>query len=203
MGDVVRKFLNPLQEIFPLPKVESVEGFIKAYEGVLESFSDETLAEAARHIIETRGTRSFPLPAECNHACHDAIATLRARKNIGEKTDNKLEINNATLEERYPECSEKRRKEADLNFARCEYARQSVEEDWSWTLWDWINLHRRSPDVHEARKIREKGMENSRYFWESIGHPDKVDTGTVVSGLVRKLIGMREKATNRLRELAR
>lgn len=166
MGDVRNKFIAPLAQVFTLPKADDFDLFVGAYEELLSTFSDEALALAAKQIIGSRTTRSFPLPAECNHACRDAIASMAAQDR--RRPDNTAEIRNGPLEHRHPEWSEKHLKRTDELFAACSFARASVEEHWSWSLWTWIQNNGRIPDVHEAAKIRSSGIIKSKAIEDAV-----------------------------------
>ena len=192
MGDVLSKFIDPLRRLFPLPK--SAEGhedvFFEAYIGALGTFDDATLTDAAKLIVGTRQSRTFPLPADCSVACKEAIAERVRRAG---RPDNRNEIRNTPFGERYPEWSDRRRQRADT-LIQCDMGRQAAQEGWIWTLWEFCRENDRLPDPHEAMKVRTKGMSRSAEINEAV---DKVDGVGDVAGL-RK---MREKIVDRLRHL--
>lgn len=194
MGDVRAKFIAPLAQVFTLPKADDFDGFVGAYEELLSTFSDDVLAMAAKSIIGSRTTRTFPLPAECNHACRDAIFGIAAEKR--RPANNSDEIRNAPLEHRYPECSDRRREQADRLFAASGYSEEALKEDWGWCLYDWFRQHQRQPDKYEIEKIRSKGIGNSRYFWDSVGS----ESG-YANPCAALLVKWRETAIGRLRGL--
>lgn len=194
MGDVRSKFIAPLAQVFTLPKADDFDGFVGAYEELLSTFSDDVLAMAAKSIIASRTTRTFPLPAECNHACRDAIFGIAAEKR--RPGNNRDEIRNAPLEHRYPECSDRRRELADQLFAVSGYSEEALKEDWGWTLHDWFREHQRQPDKYEIEKIRSKGMFNSQEFWGLVG--SESDFVNPCAGI---LIRWRATAMNRLKSL--
>ena len=73
MGDVRKKFINPLLHIFAGPEKTDLAEWLKIYERTLSGYTDETLSAAAELIIRTRTLRSFPLPAECLYVCDPAL----------------------------------------------------------------------------------------------------------------------------------
>ena len=79
MGDVRRKFMNPLLVVFSGPDKTDLDAWLKVYQTILSPFDDETLARAADKIIATRMLRSFPLPAECKEACRHARPKIHAK----------------------------------------------------------------------------------------------------------------------------
>lgn len=193
MGSVMGKFIEPLKKVFPLPK--SSEGhedqFFEAYFQVLKSFDDITLGDAAAHIIATRTQRSFPLPAECNLACAEAIAGEAVRARQESRSGNRHEQRD--FGDRYPEWSERRCRLAD-GLIQCEMGRQAAREDWIWTLWEFCRENERLPDPHEASRVRARGMARSA---EIKGDVDKVEYDGDVAGLKK----MREQIVGRLRQI--
>lgn len=163
MGNVVKNFLEVLERQFTMPKGagDDPEAWERDYVEALEGYTDSLLALAAKNIIKSRETRSFPLVAECLKACRDtldAMAEPDLRKPI--KRDDDV-------------WSEERRKLADKLF-KCEMGRDAVKEGWSWTLWDWLRENGRHPNKYEVEKIREKGMANTRLFWEKMNNPPPI-----------------------------
>jgi hypothetical protein len=193
MGSVLGKFIEPLKKVFPLPK--SAEGhedqFFDAYFQVLKTFDDITLSDAASHIIATRTQRSFPLPAECNLACAEAIAgeAIRARQEA--RPGNRHEQRD--LGDRHPEWSDRRRKNAD-QMIQCDMGRRAVQEDWIWTLWEFCRENERLPDLHEEQRVRAKGMSRSAQINAAV---DKDQSFGDVAGLKK----MRAQIVARLRSL--
>ncbi len=192
MGDVRKIFLMPLLHVFSPQRTDDVESWMAIYETALATFDDGILADAAKAIISTRQTRTFPLPADCSIACKEAISerAMRARSH------NIKEIRNAKLEDRHPECADRARIEADRLFASSRYSRDAIREGWSWTLHDWFRRHQRQPDKYEAEKIRITGMKNNADFWAMVDPENGIN-----NSCAPLLIRWRENVTNRLSNL--
>lgn len=200
MGNVRATFLKPLESVFTLPATKDVKGFIEAYENSLKTFTDHTLSMAAQRIINTRETRTFPLPAECTKACRDAIAAMKAERETG-KDSNRFEIRNAPLEVREPTCNPNRRKQTDEMFAVFPSAREAVSEGWAWTLWNWINENQREPDQYEMKNIRAKGLERSDDIKEMLGINKELNPEYKGNPFQRKLLSFWNSAQGRLSNL--
>jgi hypothetical protein len=190
MGDVRKNFLGPLLRVFSPQRTEDVEGWMSAYEHSLRTFDDETLHAAAQRIVETRQTRTFPLPADCSIACKEAIAE---RAFGARRPDNRAEIRNAPFDERHPDWSERRRKQAD-ELIQCGMGQQAAEEDWIWTLWEFCRENERLPDAHEAVRVRAKGMARSAELNQAV---ENVKSNADPFGLKK----MRSQIVDRLRRL--
>lgn len=200
MGQVRESFIEPLLRVFSPQRTDDVEGWMSAYEGVLRTFSDETLQLAAHRIIAHRDVRSFPLPAECNHACKEAIDIIGLERKRESRPDNGAETRNLPVDKQYPEWSERAVATANRLFT-CELARQALKEDWGLSLHDWMRERGRTPDRYEAEEIRTKGLILSRKFWEAVG-AERDAHNSEPNLLMRKFIKMRQQKIDRLRNIA-
>jgi hypothetical protein len=162
MGDVSEYMIKKLATQFPLPKgaQDSIAEWMRDYVEALEGYTDSLLSLAAKNIIKTRESRSFPLVAECVKACRDTLEAMA-------EPDLKKPVR-----DRHPEWSDERRRSADRLFA-CAMGRDAVKEGWSWALWDWLRENGRHPTSAEADRIRKRGMANTRRFWEAMNNPPK------------------------------
>lgn len=189
MSDVVKNFLYPLERQFTLPKGmgDDPDGWANDYIEALGGYTDSLLGLAAKNIIKTREVRSFPLVAECVKACRDALDAMS-------EPDLKKPV-----KDRHDEWSDERRKMADKLF-KCEMGRDAVAEGWSWRLWDFLRENGRHPDRFEVEKIREKGMANTRRFWEMVNSPPKpMNPHFTVNP--KSFIDMHRNVTERLKKL--
>lgn len=163
MGNVTTNFLQPLGRQFQMPKGASVEpeAWVSDYVEALEGYTDSLLALAAKNIIKNRESRSFPLVAECVKACRDTMDQI-SEPDLSKPIDVK-----------HDEWREERKELADKLF-KCEMGREAVKEGWSWALWDWLRENGRHPNKYEVEKIRDRGMANTRRFWERVNNPPKI-----------------------------
>lgn len=189
MGDVITNFLQPIARQFPMPKGAATdpEAWQRDYIEAMETHTDSLLALAAKRIIKTRDSRSFPLIAECVKACHDTLADI-AEPDLTKP-----------VKERHEEWSEERRATANRLF-NCELGRQALKEDWAWTLWDWLRENERWPNKFEVEKIRNKGMALSKQFWE-VAHKDKPVENRSMKCDLSQFIKMRQEKIAKLRQL--
>lgn len=189
MGDVKVNFIASVARQFPLPKgaQDAPEEWVSDYIDALQTFTDSLLALAAKRIIKTRDSRSFPLVAECVKACHDTLAEM-AEPDLTKP-----------VKERHSEWSEERRATANRLF-NCELGRQALKEDWAWTLWDWLRENERWPNKFEVEKIRNRGMALSKQFWEA-AHQDKTVENRSLRCDLSQFIKMRQEKIAKLRQL--
>lgn len=140
---------------------EDPEAWTKDYVEALEHYTDSLLGLAAKSIIKTRESRSFPLVAECVKACRETLDAM-AEPNL-----RKLVV------DRHDEWSDKSRATADRLF-KCDMGHEAVKEGWGWTLWDWLRENGRHPTSAEADRIRTKGIARNREFWQMINNPPPI-----------------------------
>lgn len=190
MGDVIVNFLQPLARQFTMPKGAATdpEAWQFDYVDALEKYTDSLLSQAARQIIRSRDSRTFPLVAECVRACHDLLETF-AQPDLQKPIEDKHN----------PEWSDNRRHLADRLFA-CEMGREAVKDGWGWALWDWLRVHGRHPDRYEAEEIRTKGMANSKRFWDAISNPPPI-INTTAGVDVKKYITFHNNVQQKLRRI--
>ena len=191
MGDVKGKLIKALARQYALPKgaEADIEAWSSDYVRILQSFDDETLAKAADFITKTRLARSFPLPAECNLACAEAVKgeAIRARQ---DRPDNRGERISAFAKS---ESLERAIKRADELFAAFPLSRAALDEGWWWRLHSWIVKEQRLPDVHEIQRIKVDAAHNNRMLVENLEN----------NPLGRKLSEWETRACDRLTELTK
>lgn len=196
MGDVMSKFLDPLREVYPLPKhaETNLEKFFSVYLKMLKTFADDTLSAAADHIMEVRNVRTFPLPAECNAACKHVIDAARYGEHKPSREGNRHE--HLPFEQRYPEWQEWRIKKAN-ELVCSDLGREALGEGWIVSLHDFCREQQRVPDRHELVSVRNKGLEVSKDFEAAVkaavGNPKP-------NPLILNLINLRTSMFDRLRK---
>ena len=202
---VIVELIEPLKRVFTVPKsAEKNEmDFFDAYIRSLKTFSSAVLRRAAERIIDTREARTFPLPAECNKACRDALHALASERASGQNVDNRLEIRNAPLEVREPTCNPNRRKRTDEMFAEYHYSGDAIEAGWGWTLWDWMNERERVPDPHELIKLEVESKMKASRFQKMLGTDPFGDVETLGNAPIRDLLLFWQSVNGRLANLVR
>lgn len=197
MGDVLVKFLEPLQRQYPLPK--HAEGheteFWKDYLRILKSFDDETLEKAADNIIGTRAARTFPNPAECNKACKETIEAEAIKQMESGREHARREHD--LLEKRYPECSQPRIEAANRMMQDYPLIKQAADEFWIWGLFDFCCKNRSTPDKYQVERIKAKSNAVIRDLVKAIGDSASVENAVNMRG---NLLGMWLTAQNKHRD---
>lgn len=187
MGDVVSKFLAPIRLQFPLPKsAEKAEKeFLLAYLDELSFYSDTVLEFAAKKLIASRDTRTFPLVAECVKICRDTHNEMGKPAPRSERGAVDL-------------WSEDRRKLAD-KLLNSDLGRRAADENWHWELWDWMRVNQRWPNGQEAGRL--KAVSLARNSETSAYVADQEATIGLFAG-TRKVLGDMSRRRKELREVA-
>jgi hypothetical protein len=186
MGDVNKFFLDPISRQFVLPKTMENDplAWQKDYDDALAFYSDRVLEFAAKKIITSRDSRSFPLVAECLKACketHGEFSTPEPK--------NKGHLDEWAIE---------RRQKAD-KLLNSVIGRRAADEGWHWELWDWLRLRERWPNMHEADALKAKTVARNAETAEFIANEERL--GRLVPA-TRKLLGDMSKRRKQLRDIA-
>jgi len=195
MGDVVKSFLEPLMEVYPLPKHANTnsEKFFGVYVQMLGSFGDDVLSAAAADIMANRTARTFPLPAECNAVCKHAVDTVKYGKHEPSKDGNRHE--HLPFEQRYPDWSERRISAANA-LVCCQIGREALAEKWIVSLHDFCRENQRLPDRHEMAVVRKKGIAVQKDFEDMAARSQPNSLLINLVSLRRSMFDRLEKAVN-------
>lgn len=187
MSDLKTKFIKPLSMQFNLPAAaqENPEAWLAVYATILKPYDGDALERAAQLIMASRTKRDFPLAAECNSACLDAMKMLEIERRRGRAA--------AAPQKPDPRDWERRSRLADDLFAAHVSASLALKEEWWWRLWSWMQTNGRAPDIHELKKIRDGGVAAYQSFQRDIAG----------NHFAKALMTWRERARKRLADLVR
>lgn len=193
MGDVMSFMVDPLREVFALPKQAEINlgRFYGAYIETLDTFDDNTLSAGSRLIITTRTSRSFPLPAECNVACKEAIDAKRFNDSPVKDGNRHARIG---FEYRHPEWEVEKIRGADKLICS-QLGQEALREKWIVALHDFCRIHQREPLPREIASIRAMGLASQKDFEDMVN--SGVDNNQFYP-LVRNLVNLRNAMFARL-----
>jgi hypothetical protein len=193
MGDVITNFLQPIARQFQMPKGAATdpEAWQRDYIEAMEAHTDSLLALAAKRVIKTRDSRSFPLVAECVKACQDALADVAMTVS--------------------PKASEGRHRQGhhddwdDARIKRADHLIQSnigitaAKEGWLLSLWDFCRKEERWPNRLESEKMcsefKKRVQETNEYFNKELA------AGRPMMKTVKGYFASREARQSRLMHL--
>lgn len=193
MGDVVSFMIDPLREVFALPKhaETNIGRFYGVYIDTLDTFDDNTLSAGSRLIITSRTSRSFPLPAECNAACKEAIDAKRFNDSPVKDGNRHARIG---FEYRHPEWEPATIRKAD-ELICSQLGQDALREKWIVALHDFCRVHQREPLPREIASIRAKGLAAQKDFEDMVN--SGVDNNQFYP-LIRNLTNLRTAMFARL-----
>jgi hypothetical protein len=137
--DAIVTFIGNIAVHYPTPKHETPEAeaiWLKSMVSELRGSSPEVLDRAARHIIQTRKYRNFPLPSECREACRRAAGEIDALRHVETLPTLRKSLGD--------EWSTERCKLA-YDLIKSGTGKQAAREGWILAMWHFCRKHQRAP----------------------------------------------------------
>ena len=155
----ISKFITDLAMHFSPPRFEHEHersAWQKSIMRELHGATPEVIDRAARHIIQTRKNRYFPLIAECRQAVREAAEAVRFEGHLGTLP---------TLRKSLGDDWTKERQDLADQLVKCGLGKQAARDNPSWTLglWHFCRKHQRIPTAPEEI---EHCKREARLFWE-------------------------------------
>lgn len=161
MSIAVSKFISDLAIHFPpkhaRPELETA--WIRSMAEALRGYHPDVLEDAAKQIIATRKYTSFPLPAECKHACN-AVAEYRQ---FICRSQTLPEFRTSTGDEWTSE-----RVKLAYDLIKSGMGKEAARDGWVLALWNFARKNQRLPSGSEINACKREAEEFNAAYAECV-----------------------------------